>query len=53
VAKPIEFEVTLQGEDARAFHEYMESAHGHSTPEGRDLMREAMELSKRIDRLFV
>jgi hypothetical protein len=36
----------LTGEDARAFHEYMENPEKHETPEGKELMKEALEISK-------
>jgi hypothetical protein len=48
VAKPIELETVLVGEHARAFHEYMESDVIHETPESRQIIKEARELSKRF-----
>lgn len=50
MAKPIEYEVTLTGEDARAFHEYMERPYSDSdsTPESREITKEALEISKRL-----
>lgn len=48
MAKPIELVTVLEGEHARAFHEYMESNVSHETPESRQVMREARELSKRF-----
>jgi hypothetical protein len=36
----------LTGEDARAFHEYMENPKKYETPEGKELMKEALEISK-------
>lgn len=53
MAKPIELEVYLHGEDARAFQEYMDSPTEMSTPEAREIMREAVGLSKRLNRLFL
>jgi len=48
VAKPIELELKLTGEDAREFHEYMNSHNQRMTPEGRQITREAIELSKKL-----
>jgi hypothetical protein len=42
MARPIELGLTLEGEDARRFHEYMESP--TFTKEGMDLVRQAREL---------
>jgi len=53
MAKPIEFELHLHGEDARAFQEYMDSPADKSSPEARDIMREAVGLSKRLDRILL
>ncbi len=48
MAKPIELVTVLEGEHARVFHEYMESNVIHDTHEGRKIMREARDLSKRF-----
>ncbi|EHQ35531.1 hypothetical protein [Methanoplanus limicola] len=45
MAKKIELGLSLKGADARRFHEYME--HPDDTKEGRELLKEALRLSKR------
>ena len=47
MAKPIEPELVLEGEDAREFHRYMENPKKYDTPEGRDLVRRAAYLAER------
>ena len=44
MATKIEFGLSLEGDDARAFHEYME--HPDDSEAGRDLIREALRLAK-------
>ncbi|WFN33872.1 hypothetical protein L1S32_08450 [Methanogenium sp. S4BF] len=44
MATKIEFGLFLEGDDARAFHEYMENP--SDTEAGRELIREALCLSK-------
>jgi len=41
----------LEGEDARAFHEYMERppSDSDSTPESREITKAALEISKSIN----
>jgi hypothetical protein len=48
MAKSIELVTVLEGEHARAFHEYMESNVLHDTPESRKIMCVARDLSKRF-----
>ena len=48
MAKPIELEVVLKGEDARAFHQYMEQESSRITPEGQKITKEAVEISKKL-----
>jgi len=44
MARKIEFGLSLEGDDARAFHEYMENP--CDTEAGRELIREALRLVK-------
>lgn len=44
MATKIEFGMSLEGDDARAFHEYMENP--DDTKAGRELIREALRLTK-------
>ena len=44
MARKIEFGLSLEGDDARAFHEYMENP--DDTEAGRELIREALRLMK-------
>ncbi|MDD1703184.1 MAG: hypothetical protein LUQ31_09420 [Methanoregula sp.] len=46
MAKQIELETVLEGEEARAFNEYLNAPKQHFTPESRALFREARALSK-------
>ncbi|MFA6332949.1 MAG: hypothetical protein WCX22_08355 [Methanoregula sp.] len=46
MAKHIELETVLRGEEARAFNKYVDSQKQHFTPESRALFREARQLSK-------
>lgn len=46
MAKPIELETVLRGEDARKFNEYIESPSQNFTPESRSLISKARRLSK-------
>jgi hypothetical protein len=48
MAKSIELVTVLEGEHARAFHEYMGSNVLHDTPESRKIMSVARDLSKRF-----
>ena len=45
MAKKIELDLPLKGTDAREFHKYME--HPDDTEAGRELIREALQLSNR------
>ena len=45
MARPIELVLTLEGEDARRFHEYLENP--TITKEGMELMRNAREMYER------
>jgi hypothetical protein len=47
MAKPIELETILKGEEARRFHEYLENPNPQFTPESRALIEEARQLSKK------
>jgi len=47
MAKPIELETILTGEEARRFHEYLNNPHPQFTPESRALIEEARQLSKK------
>ena len=47
MARPIDLVLTLEGEDARMFHEYMEDPSPTFTKEGRELVRKARELYER------
>lgn len=42
MAKPIEWGLTLEGQDARDFEKYLENPEPTFTPEGRKLMKEAL-----------
>jgi len=44
---PYELGLVLKGEDARRFHEYMESPESYETPEGRKLTEEALWIFRR------
>lgn len=46
MAKPIELETVLRGEEARAFNEYVNAPSQPLTPESRALFREARQLSR-------
>lgn len=46
MAKHIELETVLQGEEARAFNEYVRAQKQCFTSESRTLFREARQLSK-------
>ncbi|MFA5214086.1 MAG: hypothetical protein WC406_12170 [Methanoregula sp.] len=46
MAKQIELETVLRGEDAQAFNKYVNAPKQYFTPESRALFREARELSK-------
>jgi hypothetical protein len=47
MAKQIELDTVLRGEEARAFNEYVNAPTQHFTTESRSLFREARELSKK------
>ena len=47
MAKPIELETVLKGDEARKFHEYLENPTPQFTPESRALIEEARQLSKK------
>jgi hypothetical protein len=46
MAKQIELETVLRGEEAQAFNKYVDAPKQHSTMESRALFREARQLSK-------
>jgi len=46
MAKQIELETVLRGEESRAFNRYIETPTQSFTPESRALFREARQLSK-------
>jgi len=46
MAKQIELETVLRGDEARAFNKYIEAQHQHFTPASRALFREARQLPK-------
>ena len=46
MAKQIELETVLLGEEARAFNKYVDSPKQHFTQESKALFREARQLSK-------
>jgi len=46
MAKQIELETVLRGDDAQAFNKYVNAPKQYFTPESRALFREARELSK-------
>ncbi len=46
MAKQIELETVLRGEEARAFNKYVEAPKQHFTKESKVLFREARKLSK-------
>ncbi|MEI7857903.1 MAG: hypothetical protein WCH85_10425 [Methanomicrobiales archaeon] len=46
MAKQIELETVLRGEDARAFNKYVAAPKQHFTKESRVLFQEARQLSK-------
>lgn len=46
MAKQIELETILRGEEARAFNTYVNAPKQRFTPESRALFREARQLSK-------
>lgn len=48
MAKPIELETVLKGDDALAFHKYMEESKSRMTPEGDKITKEAIKVSKRF-----
>jgi hypothetical protein len=47
MAKPIEVETVLKGDEARRFHECLENPTPQFTPESRALIEEARQLSKK------
>jgi hypothetical protein len=47
MAKPIELETILRGEEARAFHQYMESPDQKFSLETRTIIREARRISRK------
>ncbi|MDO8871399.1 MAG: hypothetical protein Q7V05_01515 [Methanoregula sp.] len=47
MAKPIELETVLRGEDALRFNEYLDSPTQHFTPESRLLIQKAKRLSSK------
>jgi hypothetical protein len=46
MAKQIELETVLRGEEARAFNRYIDAPRQTFTPQSRAVFREARELSK-------
>jgi hypothetical protein len=47
MAKPIELETILKGQDAVRFNEYLNSPTQNFSPESRDLIQKAKRLSSR------
>jgi hypothetical protein len=49
MAKPIKLGLTLRGQNAINFHNYMKNPDSFETPEGRKLISEASKLNKKIN----